>query len=108
MTKTAIARKYREEYGLEMPTLKLARIMYGKEKLTFKDVEECRTFLRAIEGKSWGKKPPNTLKVENRPKNPYNLPEYCSAIVPPCELSTGGLKQTEEQWQSNTQVKRFV
>lgn len=75
MTKTAIARKYREEYGLEMPTLKLARIMYGKENLTFKNVEECRTFLRAIEGKAWGSKVKNTLKVENRPKNPYNLPE---------------------------------
>ena len=75
MTKTAIARKYREEYGLEMPTLKLARIMYGKENLTFKNVEECRTFLRAIEGKAWGSKVKNTLKVETRPKNPYNLPE---------------------------------
>ena len=75
MAKTAIARKYREEYGLEMPTLKLARIMYGKENLTFKNVEECRTFLRAIEGKAWGSKVKNTLKVENRPKNPYNLPE---------------------------------
>lgn len=86
MTKTAIARKYREEYGIEMPTLKLARIMYGKEKLTFKDVEECRTFLRAIEGKSWGKKPPNTLKVENRPKNPYNLPESYQEKREPLQL----------------------
>ena len=75
MTKTAIARKYRQEYGIEMPTLKLARIMYEKEKLSFKDVEDCRTFLRAIEGKSWGSKVKNVLKVENRPKNPYNLPE---------------------------------
>jgi predicted phosphodiesterase len=75
MTKTEIARKYRQEYGIEMPTLKLARIMYGKEKLTFKDVEQCRTFLRAIEGKAWGSKVKNALKVETRPKNPYNLPE---------------------------------
>jgi len=75
MTKTAIARKYRQEYGIEMPTLKLARIMYEKEKLSFKDVEDCRTFLRAIEGKSWGNKPSNILKVEERPRNPYNLPE---------------------------------
>ena len=75
MTKTEIARKYRQEYGIEMPTLKLARIMYGKEKLTFKDVEQCRTFLRAIEGKAWGSKVKNALKVEERPRNPYNLPE---------------------------------
>ena len=74
MTKTEIARKYRQEYGIEMPTLKLARIMYGKEKLTFKDVEQCRTFLRAIEGKAWGSKVKNALKVEERPRNPYNLP----------------------------------
>lgn len=75
MTKTEIARKYRQEYGIEMPTLKLARIMYGKEKLTFKDVEQCRTFLRAIEGKAWGNRVKNALKVEERPRNPYNLPE---------------------------------
>lgn len=75
MTKTEIARKYRQEYGIEMPTLKLARIMYGKEKLTFKDVEQCRTFLRAIEGKAWGSRVKNALKVEERPRNPYNLPE---------------------------------
>ena len=86
MTKTAIARKYREEYGIEMPTLKLARIMYGKENLTFKNVEECRTFLRAIEGKAWGRRPPNTLKVETRPKNPYNLPESYQEKREPLQL----------------------
>jgi predicted phosphodiesterase len=86
MTKTEIARKYRQEYGIEMPTLKLARIMYGKENLTFKNVEECRTFLRAIEGKAWGVKPPNVLKVEERPKNPYNLPESYQEKREPLQL----------------------
>ena len=86
MTKTAIARKYREEYGLEMPTLKLARIMYEKEKLTFTNVEDCRTFLRAIEGKAWGSKVKNTLKVETRPKNPYNLPESYQEKREPLQL----------------------
>jgi len=86
MTKTEIARKYRQEYGIEMPTLKLARIMYGKEKLTFKDVEQCRTFLRAIEGKAWGSKVKNALKVEERPKNPYNLPESYQEKREPLQL----------------------
>ncbi len=75
MTKTDIARKYRNEYGLEMPTLKLARIMYEKEKLTFKDVEDCRDFLRGIEGKKTKSGIRVTHKVEERPKNPYNLPQ---------------------------------
>lgn len=75
MKKTDIARNYRKEYGMEMPTLKLARIMYEKEKLSFKDVEECRTYLRAIEGKSWGGRAKNIIKKEERLKNPYNLPE---------------------------------
>jgi hypothetical protein len=57
MTKTAIARKYREEYGLEMPTLKLARIMYGKENLTFKNVEECKGHRRQSLGQKASKYP---------------------------------------------------
>ena len=75
MTKTDIARKYRDEYGVEMPTLKLARIMYEKEKLTFKNVEDCRDFLRGIEGKKTKSGIKITHKVDERPKNPYNIPE---------------------------------
>lgn len=74
-----IARKYRTEYGIEMPTLKLARIMYGENKLSFKDVETARGILRAIEGKS-GKHSrrfikPGFLVKEDRPRNPYSLPD---------------------------------
>lgn len=75
MRKTDIARKYRNEYGMEMPTLKLARIMYKKEKLIFKDVEECRTTLRAIEGKKNNTRYKVTHAVPERPRNPYNLPQ---------------------------------
>jgi hypothetical protein len=50
-TKTDIARRYRNEYGMEMPSLKLARIMYAKESLSFRNVEDCRDAIRAIEGK---------------------------------------------------------
>ena len=77
MTKRQIARNYRDEYGMEMPTLKLARIMYNKEKLTFINLDDARACLRGIEGKH-GK---NSVKVfdrhqkpEARSKNPYNLP----------------------------------
>ena len=63
-----------------MPTLKLARIMYADNKLSFKDVEACRHSLRYIEGKSgkanlkWLQNKEFVMK-ENRPLNPYNLPE---------------------------------
>jgi predicted phosphodiesterase len=78
MTKTDLARKYRDEHGMEMPTLKLARIMYNENNLIFKSVEDARIFLRAIEGKagnSPGKAIVATHKTENRPLNPYALPK---------------------------------
>jgi predicted phosphodiesterase len=75
-----IARKYRDEYGMEMPTLKLARIMYAENKLTFKDVEAARMVLRYIEGKTGNKERKKVLQSkylmqQERPRNPYNLPE---------------------------------
>lgn len=78
--KSDLGRLYREKYGNEMPTLKLARIMYRENKLLFKDVEDARTTLRYIEGKH-GKdnrvsvKNSKFLMVEERSRNPYNLPE---------------------------------
>lgn len=77
MTKSDLARKYREEYGWEMPTLKLARIMYSENNLLFKDVESTRLFLRYIEGKhgARNKKFKTIIPMPERPKNPYNLPE---------------------------------
>lgn len=74
MTKVDIARKYRNEYGMEMPTMKLARIMFSKEGLNFKDVEDCRAVLRGIEGKNQNRAKV-THNMPERPKNPYNLPE---------------------------------
>jgi predicted phosphodiesterase len=63
-----------------MPTLKLARIMYGKNKLTFKDTEDARTSLRYIEGKSGTRDRKYVMnkeffRKEARSLNPYNLPE---------------------------------
>lgn len=73
--KNQIAKQYREKYGLEMPTLKLARIMYKENNLLFKDVEDCRASLRRIEGKRGKSNTSKVIyKVPNRPLNPYNLP----------------------------------
>ena len=80
MTKSTIAREYRKKHP-DMPTLKLARIMYDENNLLFKDVEDARFKLRYIEGKT-GKgrnyaavKATEFLKEEARPYNPYNLPK---------------------------------
>jgi hypothetical protein len=81
MRKVDIARKYREDYGMEMPTLKLARIIYKDNNILFKDVEDVRSYLKYIEGKN-GAKNKNALPKSNskfvvdahRPRNPYKLP----------------------------------
>ena len=87
MKKTEIARTYRKKYP-DYPTLKLARIMYNANKLTFKDIEDARSSLRYIEGKS-GKallkfvKNTEFTKTEARPYNPYNLPPSEETIYEP-------------------------
>jgi predicted phosphodiesterase len=74
-----IARQYRTKYP-DMPTLKLARIMYKENNISFLNVENARLSLRYIEGKTTcGKKAKKVnesefFKVEDRPRNPYNLP----------------------------------
>ena len=84
-----ISRKYRDEYDEKFkdkfpngfPTLKLARIMYNENKLFFPSVENARTSLRYIEGKSGKKSDKDAVKgtkyfkEEDRPRNPYSLPE---------------------------------
>ena len=77
--KIDIAIQYRKKFP-EMPTLKLARIMYAENNLSFTNVEHCRSSLRMIEGKC-GKRNLKWLQnkdcvmQKNRPLNPYNLPE---------------------------------
>lgn len=80
MTKADIAREYRFKYGMKMPTLALARIMYNDNKEAFTNVEDARTRLRYIEGKN-GKRHrkdmanKEMMMTEERPRNPYKLPE---------------------------------
>jgi hypothetical protein len=85
MKKSELCAKYREKYGWEMPSLKLARIVYSENKLLFSNVESVRRTLRAIEGKA-----NNRIKVRKqmpeRPRNPYNLPESDEAVYEPYVL----------------------
>jgi predicted phosphodiesterase len=77
---TDVAREYRAKYGTEMPTLTLAKIMYKENKETFSSAEHARTTLRTIEGKSGVKlrkevKDKSLYMQEERPRNPWKLPE---------------------------------
>jgi len=74
MTKAELCTNYREKFGWEMPTLKLARIIYKDNPLKFKDVEAARSILRGIEGKCSGTTAIRK-EVPNRPLNPYKLPD---------------------------------
>lgn len=87
MTKADIARQYRDKYGMEMPTHRLARIMYRDEPLLFKDSEDARWFLRSIEGKTKASGIKETHKVDNRPLNPYSLPKSDEAKWEPFVLN---------------------
>ena len=87
MTKAKISKDYREKYGWEMPTLKLARIMFNDNPLLFYNVDNARQTLRSIENKM-GKS--NNYKIikemPERPRNPYNLPESDEAVYEPFNL----------------------
>lgn len=73
---------YREKYGWEMPSLKLARIMYKENKESFNSLETARNGLRRLEGKAGAKQIPSKV-LPDRPKNPYNLPESDEAVWEP-------------------------
>ncbi len=77
---TSLARDYRTKYP-DMPTKKLARIMYSENNLLFNSEESARSALRYIEGKNGAdhrlvKAVTNSefFKTQDRPRNPYNLP----------------------------------
>lgn len=80
MKKADVCREYRNKYP-NMPTLKLARIVYEENKMMFKNVEDARHKLRYIEGKT-GKqnifgpiKDSKYFMQDSRPYNPYKLPD---------------------------------
>lgn len=86
MTKAGIARQYRDKHGIEMPTLKLARIMYNENNLLFKNVEDARMNLRSIEGKVKTAGIKVTHPAPERPKNPYRLPVSDETEFTPYEI----------------------
>jgi len=85
MNKSQLCAEYREKFGWEMPSLKLARIIYKDNPLLFKSAESVRLVLRQIEGKS-NNRTKVRKEIPNRPKNPYNLPESDEAIYEPYKL----------------------
>jgi predicted phosphodiesterase len=72
---------------MKMPTLTLARIIYNENIELFSSVESARSCLRYIEGKSGnGKKHfsnKDLMMNEERPKNPWKLPESDEAKYEP-------------------------
>ena len=79
--KAQIAREYRDRYGSDMPTKRLALIMYQQNLTIFSSMEDARSVLRYIEGKAGKKNRFETLikskyyMEKPRPSNPYNLPK---------------------------------
>ena len=87
MKKVDIAKEYRKKYGNEMPTLKLARIMYNDNPLLFSGVDHARTSLRMIEHKMGDpRRVTKLIDMPERPRNPYNLPESDEATYEPYDL----------------------
>jgi len=80
--KTAMARNYRDKYGMEMPTLRLARLMFNENNLMFKSIEDARGCLRQIEGKKC-KGSIITHPYPSRDKNPFKLPASDETIFEP-------------------------
>ena len=85
MTKVDLCNEYREKYGWDMPTLKLARIIYKDNPLLFNGVEGVRLTLRNIEGKS-SNRTRVRKHIPERPRNPYNLPQSDEAVYEPYVL----------------------
>lgn len=90
MLKADRAREWRTKYPDE-PTLKLARRMYAKNKLLFKNVEDARDRLRYIEGKKGQEQrkfveATATFKPDPRPYNPYKLPDSDETVFEPYQI----------------------
>jgi predicted phosphodiesterase len=92
MTQADIARRYRKEYGNEMPSSQLASIMYEKEKHIFTSVDTARYALRYIEGKTGARCRKGTektgLNLPNRTPSPYFIPQPDGDDLEPFKLPT--------------------
>jgi len=82
------AKEYRLKYGMDMPTLTLAKLMYKENKELFRSADDARTTLRYNEGKQGNHsrkhaKDKSLFMNEERPKNPWKLPESEETIYEP-------------------------
>lgn len=82
MNKTDVVREYRAKFP-DFPNLKLARIIYEREKPLFNSVEQIRAIVRAIQGQRGGNTTKHTHKQDARPYNPYKLPESDESTFEP-------------------------
>jgi predicted phosphodiesterase len=82
------AKEYRLKYGMDMPTLTLAKLIYKENKDLFTCVDDARTTLRYNEGKlgDYSRKNAKDKSLyikEERPKNPWKLPQSEETIYEP-------------------------
>jgi len=82
------AKEYRLKYGMDMPTLTLAKLIYKENKDLFTSVDDARTTLRYNEGKlgDYSRKNAKDKSLyikEERPKNPWKLPQSEETIYEP-------------------------
>lgn len=82
MRKSDVLKDYRRK-NMDMPTRKLARIIYNENPLLFKDVEYIRIKLGQLESPKDSHFDPEFKKDKPRPINPYVLPESSEAIYEP-------------------------
>jgi Calcineurin-like phosphoesterase len=77
----------------KFPRLKQARILFRDNPLVYRDVEDARGSLRYLAGKSGSHgrnnmgKYAGLIEVEDRPRNPYNLPASDETIYEPFILN---------------------
>jgi len=76
--------------GSLTPKLKLARIIYNENKLSFTNVETVRSIIRTLTGSCGAKriKEADAALIEDseRPRNPYNIPKSDETIYEPYHL----------------------
>lgn len=90
MTKSDICRSFRDQYP-DLPTAQLARIIRKKRPMDFDTAEQARDALRYIEGKRGNTHRNKVITTkyfmkEQRPLNPYNLPDTYQKQRPPFKL----------------------
>lgn len=90
---TITAKEYlRDPVFFKFPRRKQARILYNENPLMYSDEEVARHILRYLAGKSGQRMKahlgPNTefIELENRPMNPYNLPDSDAEDFTPFEM----------------------